>query len=289
MNTWMGIDGGGSSLRVVIVDDYLNILERATGESANPSGIGRDAAATRIQNTVQDALKIAQLTQVSGVGIGIAGASYVYASEWLVSVLQPVLPNVPVVPSSDVEIALIGGRGQENGVLILSGTGSVAVGIHPDGRRRRVGGWGYLLGDEGSGYWIGTQALQILTRWADGYENNQLATALMDTLHLQTPLEVIRWRYQQASVADVAALAPLVMELEASIVQMAAQHLASMTQHLLYLLDLTPEVVVFGGSLLTNDTLLNRLLKAELHLTHDPMPRYEPAVGAALLARLRTL
>lgn len=292
---WMGIDGGGTSLRVAIVDDDLSILARYDGDSANPSSIGHDEAQRRIQYAVKESLAAAHLDRVDGVGIGIAGASNEYATDWLLSCLQPVLPTAPIVPSSDMEIALVGGRGQLDGILLLAGTGSVALGIAPNGQRHRVGGWGYLLGDEGSGYWIGAQALQTCVAWADGYPTeSRLPHAILETLGLQSTFDLIGWRYQRASQRDVAALAPLVLRLADDadplayeIITNGAQHLAKMARHLMQSLALGLETIVFAGSLLTNDTLLSRLVQQTLQLSTRPLPRHSAVVGAALLAKLK--
>src|SRR6185295_15071152 len=109
-----------------------------------------------------------QFQDLSGAGVGIAGASVIHSEDWLREVFSTIMPGVPFVPSSDLEIALVGALGERRGVLVLAGTGSAGFGINLAGQSLQVGGWGYLLGDEGSSYWIGMQALQMLTRLADG-------------------------------------------------------------------------------------------------------------------------
>ncbi|MFP4323582.1 MAG: N-acetylglucosamine kinase [Anaerolineales bacterium] len=294
MKRWMGIDGGGSSLRVVIVDDDMHQLAYAESGAANPSSIGHSAAAAHIQETVQRAR--AGIGDIAGVGVGIAGASYEYAEDWLRQTLTPVLPKTPITPSSDVEIALVGGRAALDGVLLLAGTGSTALVITPQGDYQRIGGWGYLLGDEGSGYWIGTQALNRLTQWGDGLltTDSTLPQALMHHLGLPRPLDLIAWRYGDANQQKVAALARLVLDhaqdgdpLAINILQNGASHLSALVKRLLERYQMSPEAVVFAGSLLTHDTLLRQYVIQQLNLTHDPQPRYPPVIGAALLAKLK--
>lgn len=293
---WMGIDGGGTSLRLVIVDDDLHEIASATGEGVNPNTVGLDTAQNRIRRLVRDVLHQAGLQSVDGVAIGIAGASNEHSADWLRQTLQPVLSEAVIVPSSDMEIALVGARGRLDGILLLAGTGSVAFGISPDGRQQRIGGWGYLLGDEGSGYWIGTRALQFLARSFDGHIilNSQLPQVLMKHLDLQHPADLIKWRYQHASTGDVATLAPLVMQLAGQgdklandTISQAADHLAGMARALLANLKLELDSIVFAGSLLVNNTLLQQLVCLELDLREPPTACYPPAVGAALLAKLK--
>lgn len=296
MRYWMGIDGGGTSLRVVIVDDDMQLQLQRHGGPANPSSIGHDNARQHIQHMVQQALTESGLSSIAGVGIGVAGASNEYAAEWLVGCLRPILPTSQIVPSSDMEIALVGGRGRLDGILLLSGTGSVALGINAAGQRLRVGGWGYLLGDEGSGYWLGKRALQVCTRWADAYtpESRPFSQLLLQHLGLQNPLDLINWRYQHAGQKEVAALARFVLEqAEArdatalAIVAEAAQQLTHMAQHLMQQLGLSKQTIVFAGSLLTNDTRLSRDVIQQLGLTKRPESSFPPVIGAALLAKLK--
>ncbi|PJF23137.1 MAG: hypothetical protein CUN56_02430 [Phototrophicales bacterium] len=291
---WLGIDGGGSNLRVVVVDDQMQILATANGEGVNPNAVGYEVATKRIQSAIQ---QVATGINISGVGIGIAGAAARHAAPWLIEVVQTQLPHAAVFPSSDEEIALVGARGELNGVVLIAGTGSVAYGMHPDGRTYRAGGWGYLLGDEGSGYWIGLQALQALTRRADGRLTSQtsLPERVMTRLQLNTPDDIITWLYSDVKSSRVAALAQLVLEAAdaddphaALICDQAAAHLVNLIRHVQHQLDLPDDVIVFAGGLLTHDNALSRRVLKQLNFDQLPDSRYPPVVGAALLAKLRS-
>ena len=80
---------------------------------------------------------------------------------------------------NDALVALVAGVGDEPGVVLIAGTGSIAYGVNEDGYAARAGGWGYVLGDEGSGYWIGRQALIAVVREADGRGPRTRLTALV--------------------------------------------------------------------------------------------------------------
>lgn len=292
---WMGIDGGGSNLRIVIVDNDLNILASHHGEAVNPSSVGRELAAERIRNGIHELMR-AQDQRISAVGIGVAGASAIHAADWLRAVLEPVLPDVPIVTSSDEEIALVGARGEPVGAVLLAGTGSVAYGINSDGRIQRAGGWGYLLGDEGSGYWIGLQALRLITDWGDSRlaQETALVSTIMQELGLTRAFDLIAWTYQKAHPRDIAALAPLVLELAEAgdktamrIISEAAEHLAALVEHVCSQLGLGHQTIVYAGSLLTRNTPLCRAVTQRLGLETRPEVRYPAAVGAALLAKIR--
>jgi hypothetical protein len=149
MTLVLGIDGGGSNLRVVLADDRLHIQQQGQGGSANPNVVGREASGQAIRTVISEILAAAQLSvdQIAGVGIGIAGASQPDFRDWLQQVLADVMPGAPLAISSDFEIALVGAHSKRLGVLVLAGTGSLAYGVNSKGDSALVGGWGYLLGE----------------------------------------------------------------------------------------------------------------------------------------------
>lgn len=293
----MGIDGGGSSIRVVIITPDTNVLAEYLGPAVNPSAVGRDEAARRIQDAMRESIQQAQLApdQIAAVGIGIAGASnrYEWAVEWLRRLAGQVTPQARIIPSSDYEIALVGAHGQRFGILLLAGTGSLAYGVNAAGESALIGGWGYLLGDEGSGYWFGSQALRAVARMADGRgRRTALYDAVMTALNFSTPLDLIPFLYGSAPrVADVARLAPLVLECAAQgdsmargLVETGALELALAVRAVAHRLDMHGLAPMFAGSLLTTPNPLSNLLCSLLDMDGIPTPRYSPAIGAALLA-----
>lgn len=290
----IGIDGGGSTVRAVVVNQELTIFGQSRGPSANPNVVGQAAAAQTIQASIVDVLKVAGLSrdQVEGVGIGVAGAAQ-YQS-WLHQSVIEVMPDTQVVVSTDYEIALVGAHGRRQGALVLAGTGSLAYAINAEGQSALAGGWGYLLGDEGGGYWLGLQALRSTVRMADrrGQETS-LAQVVYNMLHIAQPREITKWLYHSdlLRVKEVAALAPLVLahaengdRVAREIVGLAAEELALATEAVLLQLEAQNLPIAFTGSLLsTANPLTNRLCK-RLGLDTVPRSRYPPSVGAGLLA-----
>ena len=131
------------------------------------------------------------------------------------------------MPSSDLEIALVGSLGQRQGILLLAGTGSAVYGVAPGGQRLQIGGWGYLLGDEGSGYWIGSQLLRhIIARHDQGAssKDDPLTCSCMEVLGLTEPRELTAWLYKskEAPATRIASLAELVLNAVADCSHMAA-------------------------------------------------------------------
>jgi len=102
----MGIDGGGSGVRVVIATPDLAICGQSEGPAANPSVIGTDAAAVTIQAAMRAALDAAGLAadQIAAVGIGVAGAATTHSAGWLRQVVAAVMPQARIISSTDYEI-----------------------------------------------------------------------------------------------------------------------------------------------------------------------------------------
>ena len=296
MKKLIGIDGGGSQIRVVIADENLNVLGQAQGAAVNPNGVGYGTAQERIVNAIHTALQTANLSaaEIDAVGIGVAGAPASLAEEWLTETVRSSCPHAEVVCSSDQEIALVGAHGQPYGLLLLAGTGSLAYGMTQDGDSALVGGWGYLNSDEGSGYWIGNQALSYIFKQADG--RLTLPSILPDTilryLDCRTVWDLLTWRYQVAKPRDVAKLAPLVLRVAADgdilaqqIVNGAVAALLNLLQTVQMKLELSNAPVAFTGGLLTSYNALTVQVLAHLGLQELPVAQYPAMLGAVILAR----
>ena len=151
----MGIDAGGSTLRVGLFSENLECLHlEEFQETANPSIIGFEKVGCLLRSSVIETLQKASVepAEVKCLGAGMAGAAQ--AAEWLRNEFASLFPQSKITVAPDYEIALIGAHGRRYGILILSGTGSSACGINGAGESARSGGWGYLIGDEGGGYWL---------------------------------------------------------------------------------------------------------------------------------------
>src|SRR5439155_26556427 len=119
---------------------------------------------------------------------------------------------------NDALVALVAGAGAGAGVVIVAGTGSIAYGHDGSGHAARAGGWGYLLGDEGSGFWIGRRALAAVVRQADGRGPvTQLTGLILDRMGITRPGDLIHETYyRDLKRQAIAALAPLVQQAHAA-------------------------------------------------------------------------
>ena len=292
----MGIDAGGSTLRVGLFSETLECLHlEEFQETANPSVIGFEKVGSLLRSSVIETLHKASVepAEVNCLGAGMAGAAQ--AAEWLRNEFASLFPQSKITVAPDYEIALIGAHGKRYGILILSGTGSSACGINKSGDSAHSGGWGYLLGDEGGGYWLGMQTLKAVANVADGFEEKtELYQKLFHHLNISHPDDLISWTYNpETTNRKIAQISELVLEVASrgdqvatKIVESGAEHLFQLYMNLVDRLNFIDPPVMFAGGLLTSETLLQKLLMKKMGLKGAPCPKYKPVVGAALMAQM---
>jgi glucosamine kinase len=170
-----------------------------------------------IQSLIATVLEMAERsgTRPAVCVVGVAGAGQERPAQALWSALASRRVADDVAVLADAVIALEDAFGDNAGVLLVAGTGSVAFSRGPDGRLERCGGWGPAVGDEGSAAWLGRRAVGAVAASTDGREpETALAGALLTALELEAMEEVIPWA-SRAVPADFAALAPVVMQVAA--------------------------------------------------------------------------
>ncbi len=301
---FMGIDGGGTSLRIAITDGDTQVINSLKTTASNPNLVGHDQAQKHIRAAIEDCMRGAEVSphSIQSAGIGIAGASAKHSRDWLIATVEPVLPDSLLVAASDLEIALVGALAKRYGVLLLAGTGSAAFGISPAGRRLQIGGWGYLLGDPGSSYWIGRQVLKQMIdchdRVGQGVEtstNDALFKHVLQTLGISRPRLIVDWLYrgQSPPATRIAELARIILNLAEdgnwraiNILQGAAIQLVRQTRLLIQRLDYPGAEIAFAGGLLDDDNLLSEDVARRLGLAERPVAKHPPVIGAALLAKM---
>jgi glucosamine kinase len=214
----VGVDGGGTRTRVILADATGAVLARTEG-GASALRPGQEVeAADVIQSLIATVLAMAERggTRPAVCVVGVAGAGQERPAQALWSALASRRVADDVAVLADAVIALEDAFGDNAGVLLVAGTGSVAFSRGPDGRLERCGGWGPAVGDEGSAAWLGRRAVGAVTASTDGREpETALAGALLTALELEAMEEVIPWA-SRAVPADFAALAPVVMQVAAS-------------------------------------------------------------------------
>ena len=214
----VGIDGGGTRTRVILADANGTVLARAEGPGTALRPGEESVAADIIQSLIGEVLASAQRPDVRPAVcvVGVAGAGQERAAQALWSALATRRVADDVSVQADATIALEDAFGDTAGVLLVSGTGSVAFARAPDGRLERCGGWGPNLGDEGSGAWLGRRALSVITAAQDGREpETALNGALLTDLELESLDDLIPWA-SQATPSQLAALVPVICQVASS-------------------------------------------------------------------------
>ena len=204
---WIGVDGGGTRSRAVVGDGAGGELGAADGgpgliDPRDPEGAVR-AVAALVRAAAGD--EGAELP-ARGLWAGLAGSGNEAARAAVEAGLRAAGLADAVVVGSDVEAAHAAAFGEGAGMLLVVGTGSVVRAVDPRGRVVKVGGWGALLGDEGSGYGIGLDGLRAVVRSEDGREPpTALGEALVSATGVAEVTELPAWT-AHATKREVAAL-----------------------------------------------------------------------------------
>jgi N-acetylglucosamine kinase-like BadF-type ATPase len=312
MSYVLGIDGGGSKTVCVLMDDLRQVLGRAEARPSNYQSIGIKATLQSIQSAIHNAVDAAMITNyvnIDAICLGLAGVGRtadIEVVKGLVKELQnnklPInweLQPENIVICNDALIALVGGIGQPVGIVVAAGTGSIVFGRNHAGHTKRVGGWGYILGDEGSAYKIAIAGMNAALKSYDGREiSTSLLEGFKQHLDLKSIDDLIEVIYRRGwGVKQIAALAPIVDSAAASgdivaniIIDDAVEELVKATSTVIdtiFNADSVLEVVTTGSVWCAKCNIHERF--AASIVKNFPninviFPRYEPAYGAGLLA-----
>lgn len=163
----LGIDVGGTKTVCLLGDEEGRVLSTARGPGANLQTVG-ELQLEKVLHTVMAEALTEQSVAPAAICLGIAGVDRPENATLVRGVMSRIGYKARILVVNDALIALQAGIGAAPGIVIVSGTGSIAYGCDRHGTAARAGGWGYVLGDEGSGYWIGRLALRAILREADG-------------------------------------------------------------------------------------------------------------------------
>ncbi|RLL46980.1 hypothetical protein D8M04_07240 [Oceanobacillus piezotolerans] len=215
MGYLLGIDGGGTKTTAILSDQNGKVLAEAT---AGPTNL-HSASKAQVERTLKglwQALKgNKQKIKVSHVFAGVAGTANIQNQEWVLHCLRDLLSppaTIKVVP--DPINALYSGTYGEPGIVQICGTGSITYGINQQSQHDRTGGWGYLLGDEGSGYDIGRQGAMAALKAYDGRGmNTSLTKMFFEYFRVTHPQEFLQRIYASPSPKnELASLSKLVFQ-----------------------------------------------------------------------------
>ena len=288
----IGLDIGGSATRGMLFRDG-RAVRHARGPSANVQNVSPAAAASALRDVFGELGAGPSVPVIAGAG-GVDAAADAARLEALIRSVSGVPSEVPVTAVHDTRLVLAAGA-HTTGIAVIAGTGSVAWGIDPTGRERRAGGWGYLLGDEGSGYWLGREAVRTVLRSAQqnpGVTPGPLARAVLSHADVSAAVELIAAFHDRPERSFWAGLSRTVVECAADgdataldLTHRAAQELHSLVMTVAEHLD-GPLPVVLGGGL-ARTTVGERLreLLTGPDVSDVTVLGREPVLGAPVLAR----
>ena len=210
MSLVLGIDGGGTNTRASIVDGD-KVLGHATGGSIKRLRVGSEAAEASLRAILKEAFAQAAVPGVKAACCGVASATMPGITEWITAVFNDFGVERSEVVGDEV-IALDAAFKGGPGILQIAGTGSNTIGRAADGTRESAGGWSSRLGDEGSGYWIGTHSLRRALHAYDREEPTQILTRVQQFWGAADIDELINIG-DGTPAPDFAALCPLIDEL----------------------------------------------------------------------------
>ncbi|QGQ94213.1 N-acetylglucosamine kinase [Paenibacillus psychroresistens] len=202
---FIGIDGGGTKTLCILGDQNGRILAEGRGESSSVKSRSWEEVKRVLLSLIHEVLVRSgtDASSLGGVFLGLAGSDRPEDRKRIVDWLQTELPEgVTITVHNDAVTALAAGTWGQRGIVLISGTGSIAYGFDPaTGEFVRVGGWGYLLGDEGSGFDLGQKALMAVMQEYDGRgESTALTKLVLERWELQHPGQLINTIYGQENV-----------------------------------------------------------------------------------------
>ena len=294
----LGIDAGGTKTVCLLADGEGHVLAEARAGGANLQASGELEAEKVLHAVMTEALGDRDI-RPDAICLGIAGVDRPNDAAAVRAIMRRIGSTARCLVVNDALIALVAGAGDEPGVVIVAGTGSIAYGRDANGRAARAGGWGYLLGDEGGGFWIGRAALSAVVRQFDGRGPTTLLTELvLDEMRLNSPTELIHAVYDHGlprrSIAGIASVVQRAYDtgdaIASEILDRAAAELTSAAASVITRLNMRGEEfrIVLSGGIFAGIPALVPNVSSRLP---DIAPRsriglleVEPAMGAVSLA-----
>lgn len=294
----LGIDAGGTKTVCLLADERGEILAETRGGGANLQAVGELEVEKILHELMEQAIGDRQIVPAA-ICLGIAGVDREEDSRLIRGIMRRIGFKARVLVVNDALVALSAATGDGPGIVIVSGAGSIAYGRNERGQAARAGGWGHILGDEGSGYWIGRRALRAIVREVDGRgPATSLTPRVLAHFTLEKPSDLIHEiYYRDVRRQAVAALGPLVQAardeedaVAASILERAADELVTSARSVAARLGMRGDAFPFvlaGGIFRVVPWLaaeLARRLPEVAPRSRTERLEVEPAAGAVRLA-----
>ncbi len=296
-----GIDGGATHTRAVLVTADGTIAGFGTAGPSNYDNVGEAAASENLRGAVEGARRASgrSLPAVASMFLGMAGVVSRTDRETVRRmVLEHALaPPQGITVDHDIRIALAGALEGREGIVLIAGTGSSTYGRRSDGRNHRTG-WGFLLDDRGSGYFLGLQAMIATVMEADGRGSpTALSRVVRERFRFSDIDDILRIVYHdRVPVAGIASLAPDVIRAAGNGDVVAERILEEGSHEITRMVAIVAERLEFTGEFAVTMTgglvhhpghyrdLIQAKIRRDVHGATIVAPSLPPVIGAALLA-----
>lgn len=256
---FIGIDGGGTSTDFSLFDSKMNCLKTIQLPTCHVSHVEKERAIKILSKGIDDLIAIINDIDLPEVQIAIGLAGYGNDKQLrykIEEICEQAFSPFKYKIYNDAQIALAGAFNNQDGIILIAGTGSIGI-ARKDKQNQRCGGWGEMIGDEGSGYWIGRKILQVFSQMVDGrMKKTGLVDVLLEELSIETPYQLISYvdnnlRVNRTKVAKLSKIVshPLLKNDEAiqEILNQAAKNLADVVNTLGSLYDEPVKLSKIGG------------------------------------------
>jgi N-acetylglucosamine kinase-like BadF-type ATPase len=302
----IGIDGGGTKTLGYIGDECGNIICKHILGASNYLSVGEVNTKQVLTNLLKSLCQDAGITleEVKIISLGMAGLAREKDKIVIENILNSIGYQNQVIMNSDAYTSLIGALGNKTGVVTICGTGSICMGINGAGAITRAGGWGHVISDEGSGYYIGMSCLKAIMRSYDDLEKyTLLRDKVLEFLELKAETDIINYLYSETTKKkDIASIAPIVFriaeqgdEVANKIVNEAVDRLFEITMKVIEKVNnkALETTVAFDGGILKNvmlirDRFTKKLLTSNSnHKIAIVDPLYNGGIGAYIIGLLK--
>ncbi|TAK12051.1 MAG: hypothetical protein EPO35_11745 [Acidobacteria bacterium] len=294
----IGIDAGGSKTVCQLGDQDGNVLRESRGPGANLQSAGELEVEKVLHDVLSEVLMEAPQPPLA-ICLGMAGVDRPTDAQVVQGILKRLCRGTRALVVNDALVALEAGAPGQPGVVLIAGTGSIAYGRDGHGRAARAGGWGHVLGDEGSGFWLGRQAIRAVLRAIDHRgAPTAMAAPIMAHFGVMRPQDLVHPVYEGGMrPRAIAAIAPIVGDaaeagdtVAAHIVDVGAGELAGAATSVATRLGLDRQsftLPMAGGifrSVPKVRSLVIERLRSQMPSAEPALLEIEPASGAVRLA-----
>jgi N-acetylglucosamine kinase-like BadF-type ATPase len=297
---FIGIDGGGSKTLALLGDDTGKLYLMQQAESSNMKSKPWEKVKLLLVDLIEKTRILGGIaaSDLAGIYLGLAGAERYEDKRRVIVAITGLCPQAKIIVQNDAIPALAAGTWGKAGLILIAGTGSIACFYDPYSQQyQRVGGWGYIFGDEGSGFDLGKRAVTHVLRAFDGRgEATALTELILKWLRLQSPAELITFLYENTEMRrEIAALSTLVFTAARQKDRIAEQLIEQAIEDLCGLLipicqKLNPKLtlpLVLNGGIFQDEAFrlqFIRKAKANLPLESINSANHPPILGSYILA-----